>query len=342
MPHREMEKVLLFADYEDRYIEQIKKALGKVKLVHLQKADEQMLKRELGEADVVILGKGIDPKLLTYAGRAKWIHLDSAGLNDFAKPEILNRHIMVTGTAGRSENALAEHAFYLMLALNYKTHQLQQNQKAHFWEEGIYSDRAALYGKTIGVIGLGHTGKCVAEYAKAFHMRVLGYSRNEKQCSCADKMFYLKETDALDKMLALCDYVVLTCALTDDTWHLIDEGRMRKMKSSAFLINMARGAVVEEKALYEALRDGIIAGAGCDTFEKEPLAADSPLWELQNMMITPHATPAMPDKVQRSIDILCGNIKRYQRGETLQNLLRAEDLYTKNDKEQCEGRPVGK
>lgn len=342
MPQRKMEKVLLYADYEERYIEQIKRALGKVRLVHLQKADEQTLKKELKEAEVIILGKGIDPKLLIYAGMAKWIHMDAAGLNDFAKPEILNRHIMVTGTAGRSENALAEHAFYLMLALNYKTHQLQQNQKAHFWEEGIYSDRAALYGRNVGVVGLGHTGKCVAAYAKAFQMRVLGYSRNEKHCSCVDEMFYSKEEGALDKMLSLCDYVVLTCALTDDTWHLIDGERMRKMKSSAFLINMARGAVVEEKALYEALRDKIIAGAGCDTFEKEPLTEDSPLWELQNMIITPHATPAMPDKVQRSVDILCENIKRYQRGDILQNLLRAEDLYTKNDKERCKERPVGK
>lgn len=329
MLQRKMEKVLLVADYENCYMQQIKEALGDVETVHLQNADEQFLKKELENADVVILGKGIDRKLLVYAKNLKWIHMDAAGLNDFAKPEILGRNIMVTGTAGRSENALAEHVFYLMLALNYKTGRLLENQKNHYWESGIYMDRAALYGKTIGIIGFGHTGKCVAEYAKAFHMQILVYNRNGEQTNLADRMFSSKRSGSLDEMLPLCDYVVLACALNDETWHLMNKNRIGKMKDTACLINIARGAVVDEEALYEALKEGIIAGAGCDTFETEPLSKDSPLWELPNMMITPHCTPAMPDKIRRSVDILCENIRRYRSGETLQNLLKQEDLYTK-------------
>ncbi|MBO5054748.1 MAG: D-2-hydroxyacid dehydrogenase [Lachnospiraceae bacterium] len=329
MSQRKMEKVLLLADYEECYMQQIKEALGDAETVYLQKADDQILKNELENADVVILGKGIDRNLLAYAKSLKWLHMDAAGLNDFAKPEILGRNIMVTGTAGRSENALAEHAFYLILALNYKTGRLLENQKNHFWESGIYSDRAALYEKTIGIIGFGHTGKCVAEYAKAFHMQVLVYNRSENKADLADRMFSSKESGSLDAMLPLCDYVVLTCALNDETWHLMNKDRIGKMKNTACLINMARGAVVDENALCEALKESTIAGAGCDTFETEPLGKDSLLWDIPNMLVTPHCTPAMPDKTRRSVDILCENIRRYKNGEILRNLLKPEDLYTK-------------
>jgi phosphoglycerate dehydrogenase-like enzyme len=132
-----------------------------------------------------------------------------------------------------------------------------------------------------------------------------------------------------DKLLQESDFIVLSLPLTDVTYHMIGERELKMMKPTAFLINMARGPIVDEKALIQALNDGEIAGAGLDTFEQEPLPAESPIWDTPNVLITPHFTPPMPDRTARSLDIIAENVRRYCSGEEMLNMLTERDIFTK-------------
>jgi phosphoglycerate dehydrogenase-like enzyme len=136
----------------------------------------------------------------------------------------------------------------------------------------------------------------------------------------------------VDDLLQKSDVVVLTTSLSDKTYHLIDGRRFGLMKPTAFLINMARGPVVDEKALYEALVNKQIAGAGSDVFEQEPLPADSPLWDLPNMIITSHSTPAVADRNGFSLQVLSDNVRLYREGKPLRNQQDRRDIYTRGDK----------
>ncbi|MDR3193199.1 MAG: D-2-hydroxyacid dehydrogenase, partial [Treponema sp.] len=142
--------------------------------------------------------------------------------------------------------------------------------------------------------------------------------------------FYSQENgDTIDELLKESDIVALAMSLSDNTRHMIDERAFSLMKPTAYLINMARGAVVDEQALYNALVNKTIAGCGSDVFEKEPLPSESPLWDLPNIYITPHNTPAVQDKVAASMRYILENIRHYKAGESLVNVLDKKDLYTK-------------
>jgi phosphoglycerate dehydrogenase-like enzyme len=142
-------------------------------------------------------------------------------------------------------------------------------------------------------------------------------------------MYARERGESLDPLLRESDFVVLATPLTDATHNLIGAAELASMKPTAYLINMARGSVIDEPALIEALRAGTIGGAGLDVFEREPLPADSPLWDLSNVLITPHSTPALPDKQQRCCDIVCENARRFAAGQPLLNQLRPDEVWTR-------------
>jgi phosphoglycerate dehydrogenase-like enzyme len=136
--------------------------------------------------------------------------------------------------------------------------------------------------------------------------------------------------NGIDSLLD-CDVIMLAAGLSDETHHLFGADQFRRMKTTAIMINMSRGSLIDENALTVALLAGEIAGAGLDVFETEPLPKDSPLWDLPNVYITPHSTPQMPDRTGRSIQIICENVKRYRAGQTMLNLLEERDVYTKGE-----------
>ena len=144
-----------------------------------------------------------------------------------------------------------------------------------------------------------------------------------------DRMFSEDAGDKLDPLLRESDFVVLALPLSDATHHLIGEQELDLIGPAAYLINMARGPIVDEAALIRALYDHRIAGAGLDTVEIEPLPGESDLWDAPNTLITPHVTPAVPDRIARSLDIICENIRRFQSGEPMLNRLTEEDVYTR-------------
>lgn len=291
--------------------------------------DDPRLAGALAAADVAVLGDTIDDSVLA-SPTLRWVHCDSSGLDRAAHPEVFGRDLIVTGSAGRSAPALAQHALYLALALTFDGPGLWEQQKRHIWG-GLpgYHQREGLWGKTLGIVGLGHTGRELVRLGRAFGMRVLAHGRSASQAAMeVDRFTCTARQETADALLSESDVVVLACPLTDQTHHLIDAQRLSRMKRSAYLINLARGAVIDEMALVDALVAGTIAGAGLNVVEHEPLPADAPIWSAPNVIITPHATPKLPDREQRSVQIITENARRYRAGEPMLNVMRPMDRYS--------------
>jgi phosphoglycerate dehydrogenase-like enzyme len=325
----EIHAVLATVQYSGDHLARLRAAFGAAEFIHLRRSDAAGIERALHDVDVAVLAGDLDERFLD-APKLRWIHCDHAGLNKSARPEVFERGLLVTSSAGRSSPVLAEHAILFTLALAYNFPAFLDAQRAHRW--GIPGQDAlrGLYGRTIGIVGLGNTGSELAVRAKALGMRVLGYRRSAAPPPPGvDRVYCAAAGEALDDLLRASDFVVLAVPLSDATHHLIGARELALMKPGAYLVNMARGAVVDEDALLAALRAGSLAGAGLDTFAQEPLPPDSPLWDAPRTLITPHTTPQVPDRTGRSLAIIEENVRRYRAGETLVNLLRPADVYTR-------------
>jgi phosphoglycerate dehydrogenase-like enzyme len=320
--------VLTTVSYEGDHLERLRRAFAPAELLHLRRHDGAGIAAALQRADVAVLGGDLDERFLD-APRLRWIHCDHAGLNRSARPEVFARGLLVTSSAGRSSPVLAEHAILFMLALAYRLTAFLEAQRAHRWGVPDQDSLRGLYGRTVGIVGLGNTGAELATRCQAMGMRVLGYRRRDVAVPGVDRLWSAAAGDGLDDLLAESDFVVLAVPLSDATHHLIGERELRLMRPGAVLVNMARGAVIDEAALLRALREGRIAGAGLDTFAQEPLPATSELWDAPNTLITPHVTPQVPDRTGRSLEIIVENVRRYRAGEPLLNQLQPEDVYTR-------------
>ncbi|RFU31589.1 hypothetical protein B7463_g4712, partial [Scytalidium lignicola] len=259
------------------------------------------------------------------------VHCDHSGLNNSARPAVFAKGLLVTGSAGRSGPALAQYGFFFALAFTYDVRNLLSRQVAHRWE-GVeeFRERGALWGRHLGIVGFGYTGREMARIGRSFGMHVTVLRRISGESSPdVDVMLSTEAGDGLDPIPEL-DVVMLAAGLSDQTYHLFSIEQFRRMKKTSIIVNMARGSIIDEKALIEALKTREIAGAGLDVFETEPLPADSPLWDLPNVLIMPYSTPQMPDKTQRSIDVMVENVKHYREGRPMFNAIDERDLFTKH------------
>jgi len=324
---RVIKKVLSTVNFRKEDVETLRGFFPDSAFVQVSANDTEGILREVRDADVAVLDADLDDRFLG-ENDLKWIHCSHAGLAKSARPEVFERGIILTGSAGRSAPVLAEHAIYFMLSSCYHTHETLAAQYAHQW--GIPGQGAwrGLFGRTAGIIGFGHTGKELAERLHVMGMKLYAYDRFEIEGY--DYLTKLKASggDTLDEMLEKCDFIILCIALTDQTYHLIDEAAFRKMKPGMVLVNIARGAIVDTEALIWALNEGIVQCAGLDVFEQEPLAPDSPLWDRKDVYITAHATPAVPHRDGRSLEIIGENVRRYLNEEELLNRVMPEDCYT--------------
>jgi phosphoglycerate dehydrogenase-like enzyme len=192
-----------------------------------------------------------------------------------------------------------------------------------------FRERGALWGRRLGIVGFGYTGREMARIGRSLGMHVTVLRRISGASSPdVDVMLSTEAGDGLDLILE-SDIVMLAASLSDQTYHLFSTEQFCRMKKTSIIVNMARGSVIDEKALIEALKAGEIAGAGLDVFETEPLPAHSPLWDLPNVLVTPHSTPQMPDKTQRSINVIVENINHYREGLPMLNVIDERDLFTK-------------
>jgi len=322
--------VLVTLPYTGNHWTELEEALYPAKIFRIDAEDKVAVSVALTEADVAILTGDATEQIWQEGKKLRWIHCNHAGLALSARPLVFEREIILTGSSGRSGPVLAEHTFFLLLSLLYKSRLLDENQRKHSWPGGFYADDRGIYEKTMGIIGFGYIGKEVALRAKAFGMKVLAYDRSfDELPKNADKCYSSDKGESVEELLKNSDVVVIAVRLSDETYRMIDARAFSIMKDSAFLINMARGAVVDEQALFEALQNGSISGCGSDVFETEPLPESSPLWDLPNMIITPHGTPEMPDMPANCVKIIKENIRRYREGLPMLNRIEPRDVYTK-------------
>ncbi|MBI2542659.1 MAG: D-2-hydroxyacid dehydrogenase [Candidatus Aenigmarchaeota archaeon] len=255
----------------------------------------------------------------------KWIHVTAAGV-DFLSDDLLNSDVLITNSSGVHSIPIAEHVFAFMLMFErqiHKSFRIQVEEKK--WVRNFkFQNVSELHGKTIGIIGLGRIGRKIAQLAKAFDMKVLAIVRNPREEKNVDEMYDMK---GLDNVLETSDYVVVCLPLTKETQHLFDYEKFSKMKSSTYFINIGRGKIVKENDLIKALKDNIIAGAGLDVFEDEPLPDDSELWNLENVIITPHYSGWTPYYMDRVVDIFCENMKAFLEGRRMPNLVDKDRKY---------------
>ena len=328
MPEIKHALVTVYAGSEN--LEKIKNALAPAEVTYCNIMEKDKIAQAAKIADVCILNGDLNDDILA-GENIKWIHCCHAGVEKSARPELFERGIILTTSSGRSAPALAEHALMFMLALTYDLPMLMRNQKAHIWRPTMeYYRRTGMYTKTVGILGLGKTGREVARLCKGFDMKVLGWRRGVECPENVDEVYSSDRDDNIHEMLSRCDYVVLCCELNDSTWHIINETALKAMKPTAYLINMGRGGLVDEPKLIEALKDGTIAGAGLDTVSKEPLPQDNELWDLPNVIITPHVTPQLPDREDRMIGYALHNIKAYREGGEFVNQVTEKSILTKN------------
>lgn len=328
-PGEPIRSVLSTVPFTPAELEQLREAVAPASFHHVASDDADGIAEALTRVDVAVLEGDLDERFVR-APHLRWVHCDHSGLTRSALPEVFERGLLVTGSAGRSAQALAQHGFYFALTLTYEAKALFAMQDARTWR-GIpgYIDKLGLWGKTLGIVGFGHTGREMAKLGRAFGMRVVVHRRRDEPApEYVDRMLSSDRGETVDALVDEADVIMLATQLTDETYHLFSRERLARMRPSAFLINLARGPVIDEDALAQALRDGVIAGAGLDVFRTEPLPETSPLWGLDNVVITPHMTPRLPDKTQRSIDMITENVRRYRAGEPMLNALTDRDTFT--------------
>jgi phosphoglycerate dehydrogenase-like enzyme len=248
--------------------------------------------------------------------RLKWLHSFSAGMDPVMRSSIAALPIFITNSSGIHAVTISETVMGFIIAYNRTFPFMFQKQREHVWAKGMTRAPVEATGKTVGIVGAGAIGAQVAVRARAFGMRVLGLRRHPAPAPNYDEMLV---NDRLDELLARSDYVVIATPLTDETRHLIGTEQFKLMKKSALFINVARGGVVDQDALIAALREGEIAGAALDVTDPEPLPEDSPLWDMENVIITPHMSADAPILAQLAIDFFCAAIEKYKMGEALPN-----------------------
>lgn len=271
------------------------------------------------EADA-FLGR-IPPEAAALAGeRLRWVQSGGAGIETIiAIPSIVESDVIVTNTRGAHAPFVAEHAFAMMLALCRALPAFIQDQRDHVYRShgaGVPMD--GLCGKRMLIIGMGNIGSAIARRAVAFEMTVIGLDKGVPGHIGED--LTLLPMEHLDNELEDADILVVAVPYTPETDNLIDARRIGLLKHGAMVIGISRGKIIDEDALTARLRDGSLSGAGLDVFAQEPLPEDSPLWDVPNLIITPHCAPVSPVTSTREMDIIVENVRRFVEGEPLLNI----------------------
>lgn len=301
----------MYLDIQARHIEAIQQVMPDVEII--QAKDEETLLANGLDCDILLTWGLYSPvNYCRSADRLKWIHALSAGIDGLAVPDILHKDIAISSTKGIHGQPMAEHVLGMMLTFSRGFHILRQQQTDRQWRKYLAADE--ICGKTAGIIGLGSIGQEIARKCKLMGMKVLAARRNPEQDELVDQFYAVND---LGGLLSHSDYVIVTVPATPDTFHLIGENEFRAMKPAACFINVARGTVVDEQALVAALQDKRISGAGLDVFETEPLPADSPLWGMPNVIISPHMSAISPYYMDRAITVFCNNLERFKSGSEL-------------------------
>ncbi|MCT9097609.1 D-2-hydroxyacid dehydrogenase [Haloarchaeobius sp. HME9146] len=264
----------------------------------------------LPDADGYV-GYHLDADARARATNLRWIHCLSSGVDHYDLDALAEEGVMLTNSSGIHAEPIAEQVLWYLLTFERKMHVGQRQQAEGHWER---FEGGEIHGKTLGIVGVGAIGGRAAELASALGMDVLGLKRDTSEVP--DGVDELFAPDGLHDLLPRVDYLLLACPLTDETAGLIGREELTLLGSDAVLVNIARGEVVDQDALVRALTYHTIGGAALDVFEEEPLPEDSPLWDLSNVVITPHMAGSNPNKLDRWTEILAENYRKLAAGET--------------------------
>jgi D-2-hydroxyacid dehydrogenase (NADP+) len=297
--------------------ERLQAEFPQLEMIH--RANYAGLEEYLREAEI-LLSFSLRPEQFKFAQKLRWIHAPTAAVHQLLSPELVKSDVVLTNAHEVHGSVVAEHVIALVFALAKKIPQaalLQQKRtwgQDAIWNEGPRPREVA--GSTLGLIGLGSIGRNVARMASAIGMRVVAVREHpEKEKPQGVTAVYAPEQ--INDLLSQSEYVVVTAPLTETTRGLINADRLAAMRRDAYLINVGRGPQVDEAALTDALRNRRIAGAALDVFEHEPMPSESPLWELENLLVTPH-TAGLTEKLwQRHYALFAENLRRYLGGAPL-------------------------
>ncbi|MBC1222892.1 D-2-hydroxyacid dehydrogenase [Nostoc sp. UCD121] len=282
---------------------------------------------DASDAEIYLNGFKLKPttlhKVLTAAPGIRWQQTPSAGVNHILTPIFLEHDITLTNGAGVHAIPISEFVLSLILYHAKQLRQLQADHDQRKWEKS-WLVLPELANSTVLILGTGNIGQAIAARIKPFGARVWGGRRRPEPLPNFDKIVGTNEWHAL---LPEVDYIIVATPLTPETKALIDEAVLRSLPSHAYLINVGRGAVVDESALTKALTEGWIAGAGLDTVSIEPLPPESPLWSLPNLFITPHTSAISPALKGRITNLFLDNLERYRGNKPLRNVVNKEAGY---------------
>jgi phosphoglycerate dehydrogenase-like enzyme len=319
---------ILSARYRARDLERIQAAAPGSRLVSL--SVEGLADERFDDIEVLLhgwLSADAFDRLLARAPRLGWVHSASAGVERALTPAARERGVVITNARGVFSRPIAEYVLMMMLAVSRRLPGLLELQRERTWQP---LEGRELRDMTVGIVGLGSIGRAVGALATAFGCRVVATRRRpEESASPSGEELSFGEAmlervggpETLPALLAESDFVVLAAPLTPDTENMIDSDTLATMKPGAWLINVARGRLIDERALLRALRDGPIGGAILDTFRDEPLPESSPFYDLPNVIVTPHTSWSSARVLDRSVDLFCDNLRRYAAGEPLLNVV---------------------
>jgi phosphoglycerate dehydrogenase-like enzyme len=321
---------ILAARYRARDLDRIRDAAPGARLVTL--SVEGLADGPLEDVEVLLRGwlsgEAFD-RLLARAPNLTWVHSATTGVERALTPAARERGIVITNARGVFSRPIAEYVLMMILAVSRRLPQLLELQRERTWQP---LEGAELRDVTVGIVGLGSIGRAVGELAAAFGCRVIATRRRTEAGSGAAtpdgeeaggqvKLDRVLGPGELPVLLGESDFVVLAAPLTPETEGMMDADALAAMKPGSWLINVARGRLVDERALLRALHDGPLGGAVLDTFADEPLSPASPFYDLPNVIVTPHTSWSSGRVLDRSVELFCDNLRRYAAGEPLVNVV---------------------
>jgi phosphoglycerate dehydrogenase-like enzyme len=324
---------ILSARYHASQLEAIRSAAPGARLVSI--SAEGLADDRLDDVEVLLRGPipaAIFERIVGRCPDLRWVHSATAGVERVLVPVALQRGLTITNARGVFSRPIAEYVMLMILAVSRRLPQLLELQRERTWQP---LNAVELRDVTVGIVGLGSIGRATAALATAFGCRVLATRRQAgagisvdpllddpaEQPPVQPRVDHVWPPEDLPELLAQSDFVVLALPLTQETRSLMDASMLARMKPGAWLINVARGALVDERALIHALREGPLGGAVLDAFTDEPLQRDSPFYDLPNVIVTPHTSWSSGRVLERSISLFCANLRRYAAGEALQNVV---------------------
>jgi phosphoglycerate dehydrogenase-like enzyme len=307
-------KFLIAHNIDDRPFERLRSVSPKIEIIMANTIEDAIMK--VADADAVYSAARLAREIFIAGKKLRWVQIGGAGVETTLYPEMVESDVVLTNTSGAYDIPIADHVLAMILCFARGLNMFIRHQIEGVWRG---TSLIELAGQTILIIGLGSIGMAVAQRAHGFDMRIIAIDVME-----VDKPEYIERIEKPEKLhefLPEADFIAICCPLTQKTYRLIGEAEFQKMKPTAYIINPARGKIIDESAMNLALLEKRIAGAGLDVFEQEPLPPDSPLWKMPNVIITTHSAGGSPVTGERMMDITCENLRRFIAGEKLINIV---------------------